>query len=128
MKVKTLLCNCKGLDDSFKSADMNTLPFEIESDLDVAYAILHPELCGEGGNEVLEDVLRSAADDPDTYVLVGACAPDTQCKLFKKVLRRSEIAEDQFIPIDIRETDNEGILNRLKRNIEALRQRKKKPS
>jgi hypothetical protein len=33
MEIKVLLCNCKGLCDSFKEADMNTLPFAVESDL-----------------------------------------------------------------------------------------------
>ena len=59
MEIKVLLCNCKGLCDSFKAADMNTLPFAIESDLDVKYSVLHPQLCGQGGNAVLADVFRS---------------------------------------------------------------------
>ena len=31
MRIKALVCNCKGLSPSFKNSDMNTLPFEIES-------------------------------------------------------------------------------------------------
>ena len=53
MKVKILLCNCKGLCNSFKDADMNTLPFQVESELEVQYAVLHPQFCGQGGNAVL---------------------------------------------------------------------------
>ena len=56
MKVKTLICNCKGL-DPFRYADMNSLAFEIESEFDVSYAVVHPQLCAEGGNQILEDVL-----------------------------------------------------------------------
>jgi len=48
MDIKVLLCNCKGLCDPFKAADMNTLPFAVESDLDVQYSVLHPQLCGQG--------------------------------------------------------------------------------
>ena len=59
MEIKVLLCNCKGLCDSFKAADMNTLPFAVESDLDVKYSVLHPQLCGQGGNAILEDVFKS---------------------------------------------------------------------
>jgi hypothetical protein len=47
MKIKVLLCNCKGLCASFKNTDMNTLPFAVESDLDVQYALLHPQLSGK---------------------------------------------------------------------------------
>ena len=73
MKVKTLICNCKGL-DPFRYADMNSLAFEIESEFDVSYAVVHPQLCAESGNQILQDVLRAAEDDPDTYVMVCACA------------------------------------------------------
>lgn len=126
MKIKTLLCNCKGLSDSFKKMDINTLPFEIESELDVDYTIVHPQLCGQSGNEILEDVLCSAEDDPDTYVIVGACSPKAQMKLFKKVLRSTGFDEEQFIPVDIRETKNQGILERLQQKVQALVNTKRK--
>ena len=117
MKIKTLICNCKGLSPSFKDSDMNTLPFEIESDLDVDYAIVHPQLCGAGGSRVLEDVLRSAEDDPDTLVIVGACEVEAQQKLFQKVFRKTGFDQDQFVAIDIRNTTNDGILDRLRGKI-----------
>jgi heterodisulfide reductase subunit A-like polyferredoxin len=107
--------------------DMNTLPCEIESKLDVDYAIIHPQLCGQGGNEILEDVLRSAASDPDTYIVVGGCAPEAQLKLFKKSFRSTGFDEKQFVPVDIRGTTNDGILDRLREEIEALRHPGKKP-
>lgn len=120
MNIKILLCNCKGLCDSFKGTDMNTLPFQIESDLDVNYTMLHPQLCGQGGNGILADVLRESAADPETYVVVGACAPEAQVKLFKKILRNTGFDEKRFIPLDIRGTNNDGILIRLKEKVEAL--------
>lgn len=119
MKIKVLLCNCKGLCDSFKNADMNTLPFQVESDLDVRYTFVHPQLCGQGGNEVLAEVLRESAADPEAYVMVGACAPDAQMKLFKKLLRNTGFDEKRFIPLDIRGTDNDGILGRLREKVTA---------
>lgn len=81
MEIKVLVCNCEGLYPSFKGIDMNTLPFEAESELDVSYTILHPQLCGQGGSGVLMDVVSKANDD--TYILSGACAPEAQDKLFK---------------------------------------------
>ena len=119
MKVKTLICNCKGL-DPFRYADMNTLPFDIESDLDVEYAVVHPQLCSQSGNEVLEDVFHSAEDDPDTYVMVCACAEDTQRKLFKKTLRKTEIDDKQYVPLDISNATNDGILDRIRERLKEL--------
>ncbi len=121
MEIKVLLCNCKGLCDSFKAADMNTLPFGIESDLDVKYSVLHPQLCGQGGNAVLADVFKSSG--PDTYVLIGACAPETQARLFKRIMRTTGFDERRFVPVDIRGTDNAGIEQRLKEAVEGILRR-----
>jgi len=118
MKIKVLLCNCKGLCTSFKTTDMNTLPFQIESDLDVQYTLLHPQLCGQGGNEALIDVMKNA--DADTYILSGACAPEAQERLFKKVMRVTGFPPERFIAVDIRQTDNDGILIRLREAVEGL--------
>jgi heterodisulfide reductase subunit A-like polyferredoxin len=120
VNIKILLCNCKGLCPSFKDSDMDTLPFLVESELDVQYTVVHPQLCGQGGNAVLTDILRQAAADPETYVVAGACAPNAQFKLFKKVLRTSGFDEKRFVPLDIRGTFNEGILARLKEVVEGL--------
>ena len=125
MNIMVLLCNCKGLCASFKDTDMNTLPFQVESDLDIQYAVVHPQLCGQGGNKVLAEVLRESAD-PDTYVVCGACAAEAQFKLFKKVLRNAAFDEKRLVPVDIRGTDNDGILSRLKRTAEALTKRDEK--
>jgi heterodisulfide reductase subunit A-like polyferredoxin len=92
---------------------MNILPFDIESDLDVDYAIVHPQLCGMGGNRVMEDALRSAEDDPETFVIVGACEPDTQLKIFQKLFCKTGFSQDHFLPVDIRGATNSEILERL---------------
>jgi heterodisulfide reductase subunit A-like polyferredoxin len=118
MDIKVLLCNCKGLCDSFKDSDMNKLPFEVESDLDVKYTILSPQLCGQGGNAILEEAMKTAGSD--TYLLVGACAPKAQEKLFKKLIRATGFNEKHFVPVDIRGTDNTGILDRLREAVEGI--------
>lgn len=121
MKVKVLLCNCKGLCESFKDTDVNTLPFQMESELDVEYTVVHPQLCGQGGNTVLTEMLRET--DADTHFVVGACAPNVQAKLFKKVLKAAKFDEGRFVSVDIRGTDNAGILERLRETVEKLQGR-----
>ena len=120
MTTKIVLCNCKGLCPSFKKADMNTLPFQLESELDVSYAAVHPQLCGQGGNSLLVELLRASAPDSHAYVVSGACAPETQDKLFRKVLRLANLPPDRFIGVDIRGTDNDGILARVRVAVEAV--------
>lgn len=121
MEIKVLLCNCKGLCPSFKDTDMNTLPFQVESDLDVKYSVLHPQLCGQGGNVILTEALQTAG--PDTYVVVGACAPEAQFKLFKKIMRNTGFDEHRLVPVDIRGTTNDGILERLRAAVQGILQR-----
>jgi heterodisulfide reductase subunit A-like polyferredoxin len=121
MEIKVLLCNCKGLCSSFKDADMNTLPFEVESDLNVKYTVLHPQLCGPGGQAVLTEAFQTAG--PDTVVVAGACAPEAQVKLFKKIMRNTGFDETRFVPVDIRGTNNDGILGRLLATVEGVLQR-----
>ena len=116
MEVKVVLCNCKGLCPSYKDVDMDTLLFEIESELDVKYTVLNAQLCGQGGNEVLRDVLQSS--DEDTYVVVGACAPEAQNKLFKRLLRDTGFNASHFIPVDIRNTNHEGVIQRLRQAVQ----------
>ncbi|MBK9167779.1 MAG: hypothetical protein IPM24_09975 [Bryobacterales bacterium] len=118
MKIKVLLCNCKGLCASFKDSDFNTLPFAVESELDVSYVSLHPQTCGQGGNELLMDLMRSA--DEETYILSGACAPEAQEKLFKKAMRLTGFPPERFVPVDIRMTDNDGVLERLRESVDKL--------
>ena len=120
MNIKILLCNCKGLCQSFKDSDFNTLPFTLESELDVKYAVLHPQLCGQGGNEVLADIFRESAKDAETYIVSGACAPEAQGKLFQKLMRKTGFDPKRFVPVDIRSTNNDGILAVIKEKVEAL--------
>jgi len=43
---------------------------------------------------------------PDSYLLVGACAPRDQDKLFKKLIRATGFNDKHFVSVDIRGTDN----------------------
>lgn len=121
MKIKVLMCNCKGLCDSFRKSDFNTLPFQVESELDVAYVALHPQTCGQGGNQVLADIMKTA--DADTWILSAACAPEAQDKLFRRVMRQTGFPPERFVAVDIRMTDNEGILQRVREKVEQILQR-----
>lgn len=121
MKIKVILCNCKGLCPSFKDIDMNKLPFECESELDIEFVTLSPQTCGAGGNKVLLDLMKNA--DADTYILSGACAPEAQKKLFRRVIRESGFDPKHFIAVDIRETNNDGVLLRLKETTKFVQEK-----
>ena len=110
----------QGVCQSFKDSDFNTLPFQSKSELDVKYVVLHPQLCGQGGNEILADIFRESAKDPETYIVSGACAPEAQHKLFQKLMRKTGFDPTRFVPVDIRGKDNAGILAVVKEKVEAF--------
>lgn len=120
MKIKVVLCNCKGTCASFRMSDFNTLPFLLESDLEIQFAVVHPQLYGQGGNEALTDILIQSAAQPDTYVLCAACDPEAQSKLFRKILRKTGFPADRFVAVDIRNTNNDGVVARIRETIEGL--------
>jgi heterodisulfide reductase subunit A-like polyferredoxin len=127
VRIKTLVCNCKGSSPFFGEADMNRLMFEIERGVDVDYAIAHQELCGLSGDRVMQDVFRSADVDPHTLVVVGACDPEAQLKLFQKAFLKTGFNPKHFIAVDIRGETNQGILERLREKIgEHVRPREKR--
>ena len=100
MKVKVLICNCNGLKFAPEDLDMNTLPFDIERDVDVQYAIVHPQLCGRGGAALLSNLLRGA--EPDSYFVIAGCDPEEQHALLDYALRSVPFPEDRFIGVTIR--------------------------
>ena len=100
MKVKVLICNCNGLKLAPEDLDMNTLPFDVELDVDVQYAIVAPQLCGRGGIALLHDLLRGAG--PDDYFVVAGCGPEDEADLLGHVLREAGFPRERFIGVTIR--------------------------
>ncbi len=66
----------------------------------------------------MEEAMKTSK--PDSYLLVGACAPKAQEELFKKLIRSTGFNEKHFVPVDIRGTDNQGILDRLREAVEGI--------
>lgn len=105
MTIKIIICNCNGLKFMPENLDMNTLPFELEADKDVAYAVVHPQLCGRGGLTVLGDLLRSA--QPDDYFVVAGCGPENQTHFLGCVTDELKFPEERFVGVNIRGMNND---------------------
>jgi hypothetical protein len=103
MRIKVILCNCNGIKFMPEALDMNTLPFELETDLDVDYAVAHPQLCGRGGQNVLSELLRGARKDD--YFVVAGCG-DNEMQFLRHVLDEIKFPEERFVSVNIRCSDN----------------------
>jgi len=104
MNIKILICNCDGIKFMPEGLDMNTLPFELENDKDVTYAVVHPQLCGSGGVNVLYDLLKAAG--PEDYFVVAGCGPDNHPHFLGHVVDRVRFPDERFVGVNIRGMDN----------------------
>ena len=76
MKIKVLLCGCERLNLVSEALDLHCLRDELDGDVDVTYALEHPDLCGSGGLGLLQDLLQ--ASDAETHFLLAGCGPEQQ--------------------------------------------------
>jgi heterodisulfide reductase subunit A-like polyferredoxin len=58
------------------------------------------------GNIIFKGAVKTVK--PDSDLLVGACVPRAQDKLFEKLIRATGLDDKHFVPVDIRGTDNKG--------------------
>jgi heterodisulfide reductase subunit A-like polyferredoxin len=54
---------------------------------------------------------------------IRACAPEAQDKLFRRLMRQTGFPPERFVPVDIRITDNAGVVQRIREKVEQLLQR-----
>jgi hypothetical protein len=104
MNIKVIVCNCNGIKFMPEGLDMNSLPFELENDNDIAYAVVHPQLCGRGGVNILRDLLSAAA--PNDYFVVAGCGQENQLHFLGHVVDGMRFPEDRFIGVNIRGLNN----------------------
>jgi hypothetical protein len=86
MKVKTLVCNGRNL-QPLHSDEMNAGELVFESELDGCYAQLQFSI--EIGSEILQEVLRAAEDDSDTYVLMRNAMEQSPSKVIHNLMPKA---------------------------------------
>lgn len=97
-KPRFVMCICTGECPGFKSLNLWELINRVRTELDVEYALVHPQLCVDDGDRFWRDYAK-----PGTTYIVGACDPKMQQKMFKDTL--AEIGMDfaqQIVPLDLR--------------------------
>lgn len=105
MKVKVLVCGCHSRKLVPENIDLGVLTAELDDDLDVEYAMMHPLLCGSGGNSAMRDLLRGSTHD--TFWVLAGCDPSTQAVYFGDVMSESGFPRSHVIPVDIRGMNTE---------------------
>src|SRR5665647_3110845 len=81
-----IMCVCTGKCLGFKAMDIWDFINQVRVELPVEYGIIHPQLCEKDGDRFLADFLKA-----HRKVIIGACAPNMQKKMFKQAFKDAEL-------------------------------------
>lgn len=98
-----IMCVCTGKCPGFKAMDIWDFINQVRVELPVEYGFIHPQLCEEDGDRFLADFLKA-----HRKVIIGACAPNMQRKMFKQAFKDADLdIEKDAVMLDIRDMTNE---------------------
>jgi len=111
-----IMCVCTGKCPGFKAMDIWDFINQVRIELPVEYAFIHPQLCEEDGDRFLADFLKSKRQ-----VIIGACAPNMQRKMFKDAFKEAGLdIEKDAIMLDIRDMTNEQAFDKVEKKLEEM--------
>lgn len=119
MKPRFVMCICTGECPGFKDLNLWKLINYVRNELDVEYAIVHPQLCVDDGDRFWADYLREG--DKSAVYIVGGCDPRTQRKLFKDSFASKGLDIDtQLVALDLRNISTEEAMKKVKQAVEEV--------
>jgi len=115
-KPRFIMCVCRGDCPGFEKLNIWSLLNYVRNELDVEYAIAHPQLCVDDGDRFWQDLAKPGV----TYV-VGGCDPRMQRKMYKDAL--ATVGSDfdkQIIPLDLRNMETPEVMKKVAEAFEKL--------
>ena len=110
MRYGFILCVCTGKCPGFEQMDIWDLVNQVRVELPVEFGFIHPQLCEEDGDRFLADFLKASRK-----VIVAACAPTMQKKMFKEAFQDAGMSvEEDLVPIDIRKMTTGNAFDKVK--------------
>lgn len=111
-----IMCVCTGKCPGFQNMDIWDFINQVRVELPVEYGFIHPQLCEEDGDRFLADFLKS-----HRKVIIGACAPNMQRKMFKDAFKEAGLdIEKDAVMLDIRDMTNEKAISVVEEALEKL--------
>ncbi|MFN3308245.1 MAG: hypothetical protein ACK44E_03470 [Anaerolineales bacterium] len=110
-----VMCYCTGECPGFQSLNLWQLVNRVRNEMDVEFAVVHPQLCVDDGER-----FWSFIGKPGVKYVVGGCDPRMQRKMYKDVLEQVGVDFDtQITALDLRNMQTEEAIGKVK---EALTQ------
>lgn len=111
-----IMCVCTGKCPGFQAMDIWDFINQVRVELPVEYAFIHPQLCEEDGDRFLADFLKA-----HRKVIIGACAPNMQRKMFKEAFKEAGLdIEKDAVMLDIRDMTNEQAFEVVEKKLEEM--------
>jgi len=115
-KYGFIMCVCTGKCPGFLEMDIWDFINQVRVELPVEYGFIHPQLCEEDGDRFLADFLKS-----HRKVIIGACAPNMQRKMFKDAFLEAGLnVEEDAVMLDIRDMKNDKAFEIVTNALEQL--------
>ncbi len=118
-KPRFIMCICTGECPGFAKLDLWKLVNFVRRELDVEYAIVHPQLCVDDGDRFWKDYLKE--NGKDIVYIVGACDPKMQNKMFKEVFKSKGLdVEKQLVSLDLRNMSTEEAMRKVEETVNKV--------
>jgi len=115
-KPRFIMCICTGQCPGFSSLDLWQLINTVRGEMDVEYAVVHPQLCVDDGDRFFKDYIK-----PGVKYVIGACDPKMQRKMFKDAFAEAGgNFDEQVIALDLRNMTTEEAINKVKEALSSL--------
>jgi heterodisulfide reductase subunit A-like polyferredoxin len=113
-----VMCMCTGKCPGFDKLEMWDLINCVRNEMDVDYAIIHPQLCVDDGDAFWHDYAK-----PGVKYIVGGCDPRMQRKMFKDAFADtgSDFGE-QVVSLDLRNLTTAEAIEKVKTAVVGITQ------
>ncbi|MEM2282347.1 MAG: hypothetical protein QXH26_02215 [Candidatus Hadarchaeales archaeon] len=116
VKPRFVMCICTGECPGFKDLNVWKLINYVRNELDVEYAIVHPQLCVDDGDRFWRDIIK-----PGAIYIVGGCDPRMQRKMFSQTFNESGGDFDkQVVSLDLRGLTTEAAMEKVRGAFQQL--------
>ena len=111
-----VMCMCTGKCPGFDKLEMWDLINCVRNEMDVDYAIIHPQLCVDDGDAFWHDYAK-----PGVKYIVGGCDPRMQRKMFKDAFADAGADfGEQVVSLDLRNLTTIEAIEKVKKAVVEL--------
>ena len=111
-----VMCICTGQCPGFEALNLWDLINYVRNELDVEYAIVHPQLCVDDGDAFWRDYAK-----PGVKYIVGGCDPRMQRKMFKDAMEEVDVSfAKQVISLDLRNLNTADAIAKVTEAVESV--------